>query len=283
MSMRTLAESVAVITGAGSGIGRALAVAFSARGADLALADLDDASLAATRASLPSAGKVSLHRVDVAKLDEMTRLRDEVVRDHGRASILINNAGVALYGAVEHVSFADLEWIMAINFWGAVYGCKLFLPLLRREAQANIVNISSLFGIIAPPLQAGYSASKFALRGFSEALRHELAAGSNVRLTVVHPGGIKTNISASTRRGAHADNAAFERDTKAFARSLVMAPDRAAALITGAVLTDKPRLIIGRDAEFLEKLQRLFPAQYMKILTPLFNRRGPVARGGKAT
>jgi short-subunit dehydrogenase len=275
--MRSLDGSVALVTGAGSGIGRALAPALAARGARLALADRDAATLGAVRAALPAGVVATTHVVDVSKLEDMTRLRDEVERDHGRLSLLVNNAGVALYGTFDECSIADLEWIFATNFWGAVYGCKLFLPLLRREAQANIVSISSLFGLVAPPLQVGYAASKFALRGFSEALRHELAY-SHVKLTVVHPGGIKTNIAAAARTAAGADEAARRRSTGNFERALVLPPRVAAERIVEAVLRDQPRLLIGRDARLIDVVQRFFPARYQQVLRPLLDRSGDVER-----
>jgi short-subunit dehydrogenase len=268
--MRRLNGATAVVTGAGSGLGRAIAHALAAHGCDLALADRDEAGLAQTRAALANV-RVGTYTVDVSKLDDMTRFRDAVERDFGGASILVNNAGVALYGTIEDVDFADLEWIVGVNFWGAVYGSKLFLPLLRREPDASIVTISSLFGLIAPPYQGGYAASKFAVRGFSEALRHELAATS-VRVTVVHPGGVKTKIAASTRRGANAD-----ADTKAFEKALVMPPERAAEEIVAAIRLGTPRLVIGRDARALDVVQRFFPARYMQLVGRLLDPR-PRAR-----
>jgi NAD(P)-dependent dehydrogenase (short-subunit alcohol dehydrogenase family) len=275
--MRSLKGSVAVVTGAGSGIGRALAEALAARGADLALADVDAASLAQTRAALPDSIAVSTHEVDVSERAQMTRFRDEVERVHGRASLLINNAGAALYGSFDEVSIEDLEWIMGVNFWGTVYGCEAFLPLLRREPEANIVTLSSLFGLIAPALQIGYSASKFAVRGFSEALRHELAY-SNVKLTVVHPGGVKTPIARNSRKGTFADEGARVRDCTAYEKSLVLEPATAATLIVRAVLRDRPRLLIGRDAFLIDKIARLFPAQYMRVVRPLLDPTGGYAR-----
>ena len=200
----------------------------------------------------------------------MMRFRDAVAREFGRVSVLVNNAGVALYGGVDDVSIADLEWIMGINFWGAVYGTKAFLPLLRREPAANIVTVSSLFGLIGPPLQSGYCASKFAVRGFSEVLRHELRP-TNVRLTVVHPGGIATQIAARTRCGTHADAERFASDTKAFEKALVTSPAIAADKVVGAILKDKPRLLIGTDAYVLDAIARFFPARYMDVMRPLLD------------
>jgi NAD(P)-dependent dehydrogenase (short-subunit alcohol dehydrogenase family) len=268
-SMRTLAHAVAAVTGAGSGLGRETARSLAAAGCALALCDVDAAGLAETVASIDGV-RVTSRIVDVSNLAAMTAYRDEVERDFGRVSILVNNAGVALYGRIEDVSIDDLAWIVGINFWGAVYGTKLFLPLLRREPEANIVTVSSVFGLIAPQLQGGYAASKFAIRGFSEVLRHELAT-SNVRVTVVHPGGIKTKIAANARIGESANAGRFASDTRAFERALRLSPERAAALIVGAIRTNKPRLLIGNDAFLLDAIQRFFPARYAKVLAPLLN------------
>ncbi len=269
-SMRTLQGAVAAITGAGSGIGRALAIDLAKRGADVALADWDEAGLAGTAALLPPERKVTTRRVDVSDRGAIDAWRDAVAADFGRVSILINNAGVSLYGSFDETSIGDLEWIMGINYWGPVYGTKAFLPMLRREPQANIVNISSVFGLIAPPLQIGYSSSKFAIRGFSEALRHELGPTA-VRLTVVHPGGIKTAIAARSRTGEFADAAQQAKDVKGFERSLKTPPEAAAARIVSAILHDKPRLLIGTDAFVLDIVRRLFPARYMQVLGPLLD------------
>jgi len=277
--VRSLRGAVAVVTGAGSGIGRALALELAARGAELALADIDAAKLAETRAALPAGTRVISRVLDVSDFAAMRVFRDEVEREFERVSLLINNAGVALYGSFEDVSLEDLEWIMGVNFWGTVYGCNLFLPLLLHETEANIVTLSSVFGLISPPLQIGYSASKFAVRGFSEVLRHELA-GTPVKLTVVHPGGIRTSIASSARRGAGADAASYERDTKAFAASLVLAPEEAARRIVHAVLRDRPRLLIGRDAALIDLIQRFFPARYMEVLRPLLD---PKRRDARAS
>jgi NAD(P)-dependent dehydrogenase (short-subunit alcohol dehydrogenase family) len=277
--VRSFRGAVAVVTGAGSGIGRALAHALAARGADLALADIDAAKLGETREALPPGTRVIGRALDVSKLPAMRVFRDDVEREFGRVSLLINNAGVSLYGSFEDVSLEDLEWIMGVNFWGTVYGCNLFLPLLMQEPEANIVTLSSVFGLISPPLQIGYSASKFAVRGFSEVLRHELA-GTSVNVTVVHPGGIRTSIASSARRGAGADAASYARDTKAFEAALVLAPEEAARRILRAVLRDRPRLLIGRDAAAIDLIQRCFPARYMEVLRPLLDPKRRFARAG---
>jgi short-subunit dehydrogenase len=268
--VRTLEGGVAVVTGAGSGIGRALAQALAEKGCALALSDVNEAGLAQTVASIGGVVKVTTRRVDVANVDEMTAFRDAVAHDFGRVSLLVNNAGVALYGRFTELSLADFEWIMGINFWGAVYGCKLFLPMLLEEPEANIVTLSSVFGIVAPPLNSGYCASKFAVRGFSETLRHELSI-SKVRLTVVHPGGINTNIAKTTRVGEKADAEKYAADSAEFQKKLVATPEYAAAKIVQAVLRDRPRLLIGGDARLLDLIQRLWPAQYMTVLGPILD------------
>src|SRR5258708_586635 len=176
--MRDLRGAVAVITGAGSGIGRGLAMELAAAGAQLAL----------------GSAKANTYVVDVSSASVVQDFANQVRRDFGRASLLINNAGVALYGTFAEVSLADMEWLFNINYWGVVYGCKFFMPLLEQEADAHIVNISSVFGLIGPPGQAAYSSSKFAVRGFSEVLRMELAA-TNIHVTCVHPDRVKTTIS----------------------------------------------------------------------------------------
>ena len=194
--MRMDRETVAVLTGAGSGIGRALAIELAARCGGLALADVDREGLAETCAQLgaTSSCRVSEHLVDVADRAAMTQFRDEVLATHGAVHLLVNNAGVALIGTVEEVSLEDLDWLLGINLHGVLHGVKLFLPTLLQQDRSHIVNISSVFGIIAPPGQAAYAASKFAVRGFTEALRHELS-GSRVGVSVVHPGGIRTEIA----------------------------------------------------------------------------------------
>src|SRR5277367_5308675 len=202
--MSFLSDGVAVVTGAGSGIGRALAQQLSAAGSALALADLDEKGLAETAASLTNKGvRVSTHAVDVSDEIRVKNFSEEVLARHGRVTLLINNAGVALGGTFEEISLDDFRWLMGINFWGTVYGVRYFLPILKKEPRAHIANLSSVFGIIAPAGQSAYSTSKFAVRGFTEALRHELA-GSNVRVSPVHPGGIKTPIAVHARTGMNA-------------------------------------------------------------------------------
>lgn len=273
--MSFLSEGVAVVTGAGSGIGRALAQRLAAAGSALALADIDETGLQQTAQSLaktsaPSASSksvpfVTTHVVDVAKEESVKSLAADVNSRHGRVTLLINNAGVALHGDFEEISLDDLRWLMDINFWGAVYGVKYFLPMLRREPRAHIVNLSSVFGLIAPAGQAAYSASKFAVRGFTEALRHELAP-TNVCVSCVHPGGIRTPIALHARLGASTPAARREQGLARFEKLARTPPETAAAVILRGVERREPRILIGMDARQIDILQRLRPATYWKSL-----------------
>ncbi len=255
-----------MVTGAGSGIGRALAEQLAAAGSALALADVDEAGLRQTVQSLAkNSALVTTHVVDVAKEESVEAFAADVNTRHGRATLLINNAGVALLGDFEEVSLDDFRWLMDINFWGAVYGVKYFLPLLKREPRAHVVNLSSVFGIIAPAGQAAYSASKFAVRGFTEALRHELE-GSNVSVSCVHPGGIRTAIARSARLGEATPATRQEESIARFERLARTSPEKAAAVILRGVERREPRILIGLDAHQIDFLQRLRPSTYWKVL-----------------
>jgi NAD(P)-dependent dehydrogenase (short-subunit alcohol dehydrogenase family) len=264
--MSFLNEGVAVVTGAGSGIGRALAQQLAAEGSALALADVDEAGLLQTAQSLKSKNAtVTTHVVDVAEEAVVRAFAEEVSRSHKRATLLINNAGVALEGKFEEISLDDFRWLMNINFWGVVYGVKYFLPLLKREVRAHIVNISSVFGLIAPPGQPAYSASKFAVRGFTECLRHELE-GSPVRVSCVHPAGIKTAIARRARIGAGVARTGLDEKAARFEKLFRISPEEAAARILRGVERSEPRILIGTDAYKIDILQRLRPASYWKTL-----------------
>lgn len=262
--------SVVVITGAASGIGRALAVRLSQEPiSGIAVSDVNPEALAETEKLISKPNlKVSAHRVNVADETEMREFVDEVVRAHGRVTHVINNAGVALGGAVKEVSLDDMRWLMNINFWGVVYGTKLFLPHLEKEKSAHIVNFSSLFGIIAPPGQATYAASKFAVRGFSEALRHELE-GTNIAVSVVHPGGVKTNIANSARIGENlslTEQEIVERKEKANQNLSRTSPEQAAEIIVRGIKARNPRILIGSDARLLSQISRFFPRRYFSLI-----------------
>jgi short-subunit dehydrogenase len=264
--MRALAGAVAVVTGAASGIGRALALRLAREGCELALADINVEALAAVAMEAGAAGRrVSTHRVDVSSREAMTAFRDAVLAAHGRVDLVINNAGVALIGAVAQLSLDDIEWLIGINFWGVVHGTMLFLPHLKERPEAHIVNLSSIFGIIAPPGQSAYCASKFAVRGFSEALRHELA-GSSVKISVVHPGGIRTPIAENARAGASVGEKQRRQLLARFAAMARTSPEAAADRIVQGIRRNERRILIGGDARFLDRVQRLFPARYWQVL-----------------
>jgi short-subunit dehydrogenase len=269
--MSFLAEGTAVITGAGSGIGRALAQHLARAGAPLALADVNEAKLRETVASLEAtSAEVTTHIVDVASESAVRAFAEDVARHHRRVTILINNAGVALLGTFEQISLDDLRWLMEINFWGTVYGVHYFLPLLRQQARAHIVNLSSIFGIIAPAGQAAYCASKFAIRGFTEVLRHELQ-GSNVYVTSVHPGGIATDVARNARIGAHAPESLRVEAIEQFARLAKIPPPTAAARILLGIERREGRVLIGSDAKAMDILQRLRPATYWNTLAKRYH------------
>jgi butyryl-CoA dehydrogenase len=257
--MRDFSNAVVVITGAGSGIGRALARELAARGAELALADVNSAALEETRGLLGNA-KAATYKVDVGDAASVEGFARKVRQDFGRATILINNAGVALYGTFEELALAEFEWLFRINFWGVIHGCKFFLPLLKEQKEARIVNISSVFGLIAPPGQTAYGASKYAIRGFSESLREELR-GSGVAVTCVHPAGISTNIAVNARAGAATDPRGQAEARELFDRVARITPEEAARTIVQGTLNNKDRILIGADAYRMDRMARLFPTR----------------------
>ncbi len=268
MSLTT--ESVVVITGAASGIGRALAVRLAREPiAGLAIADVNAEALAETEKLMSKPNLlVTAHRVNVADEGEMSVFAEEVGKRHGRVTHVINNAGVALGGTLRDVSLDDMRWLIDINFWGVVYGTKLFLPFLEKEKSAHIVNFSSLFGIIAPPGQAAYAASKFGVRGFTEALRHELE-DTNIAVSVVHPGGVKTNIANNAKIGAGvalSEKELREKKEKANRNLNRTTPEQAAEIIVNGIKTRNPRILVGADARLLSLIGRLFPRRYFPII-----------------
>jgi len=272
--MRDIKGAVAVVTGAASGIGRALAVDFAKRGAQLALADVNSAGLEETRALLGQA-TARTYIVDVSKAASVEDFAHAVERDFGRASLLVNNAGVALMGMLTEVSLEDMEWLMGINFWGVVHGCKFFLPLLQREKDAHIVNLSSIFGLIGPPGQTAYAASKFAVHGFSQSLREELRATSAIKVTSVHPAGIATPIAHSARAGRGVTAAARQEAEEWFKKAALITPEEASRVIIKGILSNKNRVLIGSDAYKVDRIQRLFPARASAMFASfLAKRRG---------
>jgi NAD(P)-dependent dehydrogenase (short-subunit alcohol dehydrogenase family) len=269
--MKTLKGSVAVVTGAGSGIGRALAQELASQGAQLALADINTAALEETCRVLGDV-KARTYTLDVSDASAVEDFARKVGRDFGRASVLVNNAGVALYGTFSELTLQEFDWLFRINFWGVVYGCKFFLPLLKREPEAHIVNISSVFGLIAPAGQTAYSSSKFAVRGFTQALKGELD-GTQVSMTCVHPGGVRTNIAANARAGANTRPEGWEDRQERFAKAARTSPEKAAQTIVRGILGNKARVLIGGDAYLFEVLQRLFPVRCSPMIASWFNRK----------
>jgi NAD(P)-dependent dehydrogenase (short-subunit alcohol dehydrogenase family) len=269
-NMSFLGESVAVITGAGSGMGRCLAQQLAAEGASLALSDVSEKGLAETRELLGGArGKITSHVVDVAKEESLKAFAAAVEAEHRRASVLFNNAGVALLGNFEEISLENFRWLMDVNFWGVIYGTTYFLPLLKKEKRAAIVNTSSLLGFVGAIGQSAYCASKFAVRGFTESLAHELK-DTSVCVTCVHPGFVRTSIAKAAKRGDRAGAGLYDESMARFQRIARTAPEVAAAKILQGVEKRKARVLIGVDAYFVDVWQRLRPAGYWGLLAKQF-------------
>lgn len=275
--MRSFDGRVAAVTGAASGIGRALACELAARRAHLALADLDEVGLAETVARCEGAGvKVTARHVDVADREAVYAWADQVAAEHGTVNLVVNNAGVAVASTVESMSYDDIEWLMGIDFWGVVYGTKAFLPHLKVSGEGHVVNVSSVFGLISVPTQAAYNAAKFAVRGFTDALSMELKAeGAPVSCTTVHPGGIKTNIARNARMNESVTGPAggVEAAVRRFDRMTITSPERAARQILDAVAAGRRRVLVGPDAKVIDLLSRLPAPLYQSVLVREARRR----------
>ena len=265
--MKTLQDRVVVITGAGSGIGRALAVEVASRGSLVAISDVDEAGLAETVELVKAAGapEVRADRLDVSDRAAFATYAAAVREQFGRVNVVVNNAGVTMTGDFEEITYENFEWIMGINFWGVVTGTKEFLPHLIESGDGHLVNISSLFGLISTPGQTTYNASKYAVRGFTEALRQEmLIAGHPVGVTCVHPGGIRTGISRNGRKTPSQDGEAVDR---LFEKKLArMEPERAAEIIVGAILKGKARQLVGIDAHLIHHACTLVGSRYQDVI-----------------
>ena len=260
------AGKIAVVTGAGSGIGRALAVELASRRARLAISDVNDTALGETVAMCEKNGAdVRGYHLDVADRAAFSAYAAEVAAQFGRVNVVINNAGVALAGDLTDLTYEDMDWITDINFWGVVHGTKEFLPHLIASGDGHLVNISSLFGLVSMPGQSMYNATKYAVRGMTEAVREEmLIAGHPVGVTSVHPGGIKTAIARNARVSEHEDKAAT---AKLFDEKLAkMTPERAAEIIVKGILTNKARVLVGLDAHALHHLAKLTGSRYQYIV-----------------
>jgi NADP-dependent 3-hydroxy acid dehydrogenase YdfG len=262
-----LSDKVVVITGAGSGIGRALAVEMTRRGANVAISDWNADTVAETAAMIEGRGtKVLTDSFDVSDRAAFEAHAERVLEEFGRADIVINNAGVSLAAQVATMTYEDMEWVVGIDFWGVVHGTKAFLPHILERGDGAIVNVSSVYGLIGVPTQSGYNAAKFAVRGFTEALQHEVA-GTDVVVTRVHPGGIKTNIVRHGRiREAMQEGAKPEDLAEQFENAVRTTPERAAQIIINGLVRHKPRILIGADAVMLDIIVRVFPVRYQMLM-----------------
>ena len=279
--MKDFKNKVAAITGAGSGIGQQLAVLLAKSGCHLSLSDVNEQGLANTVELTKGTGvTVTTAKVDVANREQMAAWAQQTAQDHGKVNLIFNNAGVALGSTVEGMSYSDLEWLMGINFWGVVYGTKEFLPLIKATRDGHIINISSLFGLTAQPTQSAYNASKFAVRGFTEALRQELdMENCGVSATCVHPGGIKTNIAMAGKvdpsmqklTGVDAETQK-RRANKAIN---VTTAESAALQILAAVEKNQRRVLVGPDARMIDKIARLLGSWYQPVIMRQLRKMNP--------
>ncbi|MGV2292874.1 SDR family NAD(P)-dependent oxidoreductase [Trinickia sp. YCB016] len=276
--MKSFTGKVAAITGAGSGMGRALAVALAREGCELALADQHAANLAETarlaqNAAMQNLGvevAITTRVLDVAERDAMFDWAASSAAHHGRVNLVFNNAGVALSSTIEGMDHADLAWIVGVNFWGVVHGTQAFLPYLKAAGEGHIVNTSSVFGLFAQPGMSAYNATKFAVRGFTESLRQELdLMKCGVSATCVHPGGIRTNIAQASRIASNMKGFLIENEQQSrsdFERLFITSADEAARVILDGVRRNKRRVLIGRDARAADWLARLLPAAYQALV-----------------
>jgi short-subunit dehydrogenase len=275
-TMNSFNGKVAAITGAGSGIGRALALQLASEGCALALSDINLANAEETaRLASKHTVKITSACVDVSKREQVLEWAANVVADHGRVNLIFNNAGVAHAGSVEGSTFEDYEWIVGINFWGVVNGTKAFLPFLKQSGDGHIINLSSVFGLFAQPGMGSYNATKYAVRGFTESLRMELdMTGCGVSATCVHPGGIRTNIANDTRMSQSMHELLrTDKDIRKSFHNLLLTqpPEKAARAILNGVRKNKRRVLIGSDAASCDLLVRALPAAYQFFVVRVMN------------
>ena len=262
--MSVFTGKVVVITGAGSGIGRALAQQLAAKGARLALSDVNAQGLEETLASLPAVTEARGYALDVSSRQAVFAHADDVQRDFGTAHVVVNNAGATMIGTIEHMTIEEIEWQLGINLWGVIYGTKAFLPMMLAQREGCVVNISSVFGLVGFPTQGAYNISKFGVRGLTECLWSELD-GSGVRAVCVHPGGIKTNIDKAGRRCAASGDEESRFDGIAD-KLLLTPPDECAADIVAGVEHGRKRIVTGHKSTTLYWLSRLLPNGYPAVL-----------------
>ncbi len=273
MAVTSFQGKVAAVTGAGSGMGQWLAILLSRAGCHVAISDVNQATLNETLALLEPSVTATSHVVDVADRKAMEAFAADINAAHGGINMIFNNAGVSVTGLAEQMPYEDIEWLMNINFWGVVHGCKSFLPYLREAEEAAVINTSSIFGTIAVPSQSVYNASKFAVKGYTFALRSELAA-THIGVSCVQPGGVKTNIVASSRF-IPADNESETKEDLAatFERMARKSPAEAAQIILAGVLKNKARILVGKDARVVSWIEKWAPTGYLRLFDALRKRR----------
>jgi len=274
--MKKLSGRVAVVTGAAGGIGRAVSVALAKEGCELAICDVNAPGLEETAAQVRALGrKVTTHIVDVSNKERMRGFAEEVAGEHGGVNILVNNAGVTVNAPFESHSLEDFEWIVGINFWGTIYGCKFFLPYLQKAEEAHIVNLSSLFGLLGVPSQSSYCATKFAVHGFSEALWVELR-DQGIGVTSVHPGGVRTDIAKSAR----AVDPALKKQAIGVIDRFSVPPEHCAKLIVSAIKKNKMKQLVTRETHMISIAKRLAPQLPQKIMVQGYRRTMPKLKAG---
>lgn len=267
--MKNLKDKVAAITGAASGIGRALALNLADEGCHLAISDINETGLQETADMARARNqnvRITTHQVDTANREQVKQYAEDTAKSHGAVHIIVNNAGVVIIETLEDVSYKDLEWLMGINLWGVIYGCKEFLPYLKKQDAAHIVNISSVNGIVTNPNNGPYCTAKYAVRGFTETLAQELA-GANVKVSCVYPGGIQTNIANNGRFYKSCDPSLAREDALAIFNNAIAGTtaDKAAKIIITGIKKDKVRIMVGPDAYMMDWLKRLFPVGFQKL------------------
>jgi len=269
--MQGFAGKVAVVTGAGSGIGQALAVELGRSGAGVAISDVDTDGLAVTEQRLKDIGApVKADRLDVTEREAFELYADGVKEHFGKVNQIYNNAGIAHTGDVEVTHFKDIERVMDVDFWGVVNGTKVFLPHLIESGDGHVVNISSVFGLFSVPGQAAYNSAKFAVRGFTEALRQEMTLAKHpVKVTTVHPGGIKTDIARNATVADGLDQASL---AQSFDKVAMTTPEKAARIILDSVRRNRARVLVGPDAKVLDLIVRITGSGYQRLLAPVFGR-----------
>lgn len=278
--MNPFAHKTAVITGAASGIGRALALEFAKAGCNLALSDINLEGLHETRSLIQQASlRITTRKLDVADRIAVYEYAETTLQEHGAVDVVINNAGVSVASLAAELTYEDFEWLMNINFWGMVYGTQAFLPHLKQRPEAWIANVSSILGIVTVPSQSAYSSAKFAIRGFTESVRYELA-GTPVHISSIHPGGIKTEIVRNMRFSGSAGEKRMVISN--FDKTARTTAPQAARVIVKGLKKKKKRILIGKDAWFLDKMQRLFPTSYESWVRRQYEKNMPLSQGHRS-